>query len=77
MSPLPIAIFWRSETSGGVPCIEEGMEVKEGETLCVLEAAKFFNSLPAPVSGVVTRFCFKDQELVKNTQAVCYIRPNP
>ena len=35
--------------------VEEGQEVKEGDTLCIIEAMKVMNEIKAPCSGKVVR----------------------
>ena len=51
------------------PFIEIGAQVKEGETLCIIEAMKILNEIEADKSGTVTRV------MAENGQAVEYGQP--
>ena len=64
-SPM-VGTFYRSASPGAKPFIEVGAQVKEGETLCIIEAMKILNEIEADKSGTVTRV------LAENGQAVEY-----
>ena len=51
------------------PEIEVGSKVKEGDTVCIVEAMKILNEIEADKSGTVTRI------LGENGQAVEYGQP--
>ena len=38
--------------------VKEGDEVKEGDTLCIIESMKMENSILAPVEGTITKLEF-------------------
>ena len=61
----------RSEVSGSVWKLETlvGQTVKEGDTLCVIEAMKLMNEIEADISGVIKAV------QVENGQAVEYGQP--
>mgnify|MGYP003618303340 FL=1 len=67
-SPM-VGTFYRSSSSGAKPFIEIGAQVKEGETLCIIEAMKILNEIEADKSGTVTRV------MAENGQAVEYGQP--
>ena len=46
-----------------------GSQVKEGETICIIEAMKILNEIEADKTGTVTKI------LVENGQAVEYGQP--
>jgi acetyl-CoA carboxylase biotin carboxyl carrier protein len=54
---------------GANPFIEEGVEVKQGQTLLIIEAMKTMNQIPAPRGGKVVRI------LVTSGQPVEYGEP--
>ena len=54
---------------GAKPFVEVGSQVKEGETVCIIEAMKILNEIEADKSGTVTRI------LGENGQAVEYGQP--
>lgn len=67
-SPM-VGTFYRSSIPGAKPFVEVGSQVKEGETLCIIEAMKILNEIEADKSGTVTRI------LGENGQAVEYGQP--
>ena len=67
-SPM-VGTFYRSSSPGSAPFIEVGAQVKEGDTLCIIEAMKILNEIEADKAGTVTKV------LVENGQAVEYGQP--
>ena len=67
-SPM-VGTFYRASSPGAKSFVEVGSQVKEGETLCIIEAMKILNEIEADKSGTVTRI------LVDNGQAVEYGQP--
>ena len=61
-----VGTFYRSSSPGAAPFIQIGSGVKEGDTLCIIEAMKILNEIEADKSGTVTRI------LCENGQAVEY-----
>lgn len=64
-----VGTFYRSSAPGSPPFIEVGSSVKEGDTLCIIEAMKLLNEIDADISGVVK------QILVENGQPVEFGQP--
>ena len=52
-SPM-VGTVYRSPAPGVPPFVDIGAEVKEGQTLLVIEAMKTMNQIPAPRAGRVT-----------------------
>jgi acetyl-CoA carboxylase biotin carboxyl carrier protein len=67
-SPM-VGTFYRSSAPGSPPFVEVGSVVKEGDTLCIIEAMKLLNEIDADASGTVR------QILVENGQAVEFGQP--
>jgi len=67
-SPM-VGTFYRSASPGAKPFVEIGSVVKEGETICIIEAMKILNEIEADKSGTVTKI------LSENGQAVEYGQP--
>jgi acetyl-CoA carboxylase biotin carboxyl carrier protein len=67
-SPM-VGTFYRSSAPGTAPYVEIGSTVKEGDTLCIIEAMKLLNEIEADTSGVVK------QILVENGQPVEFGQP--
>jgi acetyl-CoA carboxylase biotin carboxyl carrier protein len=67
-SPM-VGTFYRSSSPGAKAFAEVGQTIKEGETICIVEAMKILNEIEADKSGTIT------QILVENGQAVEYGQP--
>jgi len=67
-SPM-VGTFYRSSSPGAPAFVEIGSQVKEGDTVCIIEAMKILNEIEADKTGTVT------QILVENGQAVEYGQP--
>ncbi|MGQ0712026.1 MAG: acetyl-CoA carboxylase biotin carboxyl carrier protein [Rhodoferax sp.] len=67
-SPM-VGTFYRSSAPGAKPFVEVGSSVKEGETVCIIEAMKILNEIEADKSGTIT------QILCENGQAVEFGQP--
>jgi len=67
-SPM-VGTFYRSSAPGGPAFVEVGQTVKEGDTLCIVEAMKLLNEIESDKSGVITAV------LVENGQPVEYGEP--
>jgi acetyl-CoA carboxylase biotin carboxyl carrier protein len=67
-SPM-VGTFYRSSSPGAKPFVEVGAQIKEGDTICIIEAMKILNEIEADKSGTVTKvYC-------ENGQAVEYGQP--
>lgn len=67
-SPM-VGTFYRSSAPGTPSYVEIGSVVKEGDTLCIIEAMKLLNEIDTDAAGTVT------QILVENGQPVEYGQP--
>ena len=67
-SPM-VGTFYRSASPGAKAFVEIGSQVKQGDTICIIEAMKILNEIEADKSGTVT------QILGENGQAVEYGQP--
>ena len=67
-SPM-VGTFYRSASPGAKPFVEVGDLVKEGDTICIIEAMKILNEIEADKSGTVSKI------LCENGQAVEYGQP--
>ena len=63
-SPM-VGTFYRSSSPGAKPFVEVGSQVKEGETLCIIEAMKVLNEVTAEADGEVLEICVADGDLVE------------
>jgi len=67
-SPM-VGTFYRSPSPDAKAFVELGQTVKEGQTICIIEAMKLMNEIEADASGVVKAI------LVENGQPVEYGQP--
>ena len=67
-SPM-VGTFYRSSAPGSAPFVDIGSSVKEGDTLCIIEAMKLLNEIDADASGTIK------QILVENGQPVEFGQP--
>jgi acetyl-CoA carboxylase biotin carboxyl carrier protein len=67
-SPM-VGTFYRSPSPGAESFVQVGQAVKEGETLCIIEAMKLLNEIESDASGVVKEI------LVENGEAVEFGQP--
>lgn len=67
-SPM-VGTFYRASAPGAKSFVEVGSQVKEGETICIIEAMKILNEIEADKGGTIT------QILCENGQAVEYGQP--
>jgi acetyl-CoA carboxylase biotin carboxyl carrier protein len=64
-----VGTFYRSASPDAKPFIEVGQAIKEGQTICIIEAMKLMNEIEADASGTVKAI------LVENGQPVEYGQP--
>ncbi|HZS67567.1 MAG TPA: acetyl-CoA carboxylase biotin carboxyl carrier protein [Burkholderiales bacterium] len=64
-----VGTFYRSPSPDAKPFVEVGQAVKEGDTICIIEAMKLMNEIEADASGAVKAI------LVENGQPVEYGQP--
>ena len=64
-----VGTFYRAPSPTATPFVELGHTVKEGQTVCIIEAMKLMNEIEADGSGVIKAI------LVENGQPVEYGQP--
>jgi acetyl-CoA carboxylase biotin carboxyl carrier protein len=64
-----VGTFYRSPSPDAKPFVEVGQTIKEGDTICIIEAMKLMNEIEADASGIVKAI------LVENGQPVEYGQP--
>jgi acetyl-CoA carboxylase biotin carboxyl carrier protein len=64
-----VGTFYRSPSPDAKVFVEVGQAVKEGDTICIIEAMKLMNEIEADASGTVKAI------LVENGQPVEYGQP--
>jgi acetyl-CoA carboxylase biotin carboxyl carrier protein len=64
-----VGTFYRSPSPDAKAFVEVGQGIKEGDTICIIEAMKLMNEIEADASGIVKAI------LVENGQPVEYGQP--
>jgi acetyl-CoA carboxylase biotin carboxyl carrier protein len=67
-SPM-VGTFYRAPSPTAKSFVEEGQQVKAGDTLCIIEAMKILNQIESDKSGIIHKI------LVENGQPVEYNQP--
>ncbi|MBU3724396.1 MAG: acetyl-CoA carboxylase biotin carboxyl carrier protein [Burkholderiaceae bacterium] len=63
-SPM-VGTFYRASAPGADPFVSVGTSVSEGQTMCVIEAMKLMNEIPADCAGVVKQILVENGEPVE------------
>jgi acetyl-CoA carboxylase biotin carboxyl carrier protein len=71
-SPM-VGTAFRAPEPGGRPYVEVGDQVRQGDTLLIVEAMKTMNQIPAPRSGKVTKILVEDGQPVEFGEALLII----
>jgi len=72
-SPMVGTYYGRAEP-GAEPYVKEGSRVTVGDTLCLVEAMKMFNTIEAEHDGVVVAVLIEDGQPVEYDQPLFVIR---
>jgi len=71
-SPM-VGTFYRSSSPGAKPFVEVGDTIKEGDTICIIEAMKILNEIEADKSGTITKIQCENGQAVEYGQALFII----
>ncbi|MBL8429519.1 MAG: acetyl-CoA carboxylase biotin carboxyl carrier protein [Dechloromonas sp.] len=63
-SPM-VGTFYRSPSPGADAFVQIGQSVKQGETICIIEAMKLLNEIEADASGVIKAILVENGEPVE------------
>lgn len=73
-SPM-IGTFYRQPKPGAPAFVQEGDMVREGQTLCVIEAMKLFNEIESDVQGKIIKILVADGSAVQYDQPLFWVEP--
>lgn len=62
-SPM-VGTFYAAPAENAEPFVRPGDRVKRGDTLCIIEAMKLMNEIPAERDGVVEAVCAENGQIV-------------
>ncbi len=71
-----IGTFYRSSSPENPPFVNVGDEIKEGDTICIIEAMKLFNEIESEVSGTVIKVLVDDATPIEFDQPLLLIDPS-
>ena len=63
-----VGVFYSAPGPDARPFVEVGDQVKKGDTLCIIEAMKLMNEIPAEVDGTVAEICVSNGQVVEFNQ---------
>lgn len=75
-SPM-VGVFYAAPEEDAPPFVQVGDRVKKGQTLCILEAMKLMNELPAEADGVIVEICATNGQVVDYGCPLFRIRKEP
>ena len=59
-----VGVFYAAPAENAEPFVKVGDKVTKGQTLCIVEAMKLMNELPAEQEGIITEICVENGQVV-------------
>lgn len=72
-SPM-VGTFYASPSPDAAAFIKVGDKIKKGDTICIIEAMKLMNEVPADFEGEVAEICIKNGEAVSFGQVIAKLK---
>ncbi len=73
-SPI-VGTFYRSPSPDAAPYVEIGSKVKQGGTLCIVEAMKLMNEIESDVTGTIVKINVENGKPVEYGQVLFLVEP--
>ncbi len=70
-----VGTFYRASSPDAPPFVNEGDTIKEGQTLCVIEAMKLMNEIDAKLGGRIVKVLVDNAQPVQFGQALFLLEP--
>jgi acetyl-CoA carboxylase biotin carboxyl carrier protein len=70
-----VGTYYAAPTPSDPPFVKVGFSVQPDTIVCVIEAMKVFNQIPAEVSGTITEILVKNGDPVEYGQALFRVKP--
>lgn len=70
MRSTMVGTFYRAAGPNSAPFVEVGQSVKEGDTLCIVEAMKMMNQIPSDRSGTIKKILVENGSTVEFDQPI-------
>ena len=71
-----IGTFYRSASPEAEPFVNVGDSIKEGDTICIIEAMKLFNEIESEVSGKIIKVLVDDTTPIEFDQPLFLVDPS-
>ena len=71
-----VGTFYLAPGPDDAPFVKVGDTINEKTTVCIIEAMKVFNKVPAKISGTIVEILAKDGEPVGYNDPLFRVRPN-
>lgn len=73
-SPM-VGVFYTAPAENAAPYVAVGDRVSRGQILCIVEAMKLMNEIPAEAMCVVREVCVENAQPVEFGQPLFYVEP--
>lgn len=73
-SPM-VGTFYRAASPTAAPFVDIGDRIAIGQTVCIIEAMKLMNDMPAEVSGKIVKVCVDNGTTVEYGQTLFLVDP--
>ncbi len=70
-----VGTFYRASSPDAPPFVNEGDTIKEGQTLCVIEAMKLMNEIDAKLGGRIVKVLVDNAQPVQFGQGLFLLEP--
>lgn len=71
-----VGTFYRAPAPDEAPFVEVGDRVRNGQTVCIIEAMKLMNELEAEVSGEIIEILVSNGEPIEYGQVLMRVNPS-
>lgn len=71
-SPM-VGTFYAAPSPDAAPFVKVGDTIKEGDTVCIVEAMKLMNQIDAEISGKIVEICVENGQPVEFGQVLMYV----
>ena len=75
LSPM-VGTFYRASSPEVDPFVREGVRIDNGQTVCIIEAMKIMNEIPADIGGEIVEILADNAQPVEYNQPLFKIRPS-
>lgn len=73
-SPM-VGTFYRAASPTAAPFVDVGDRISIGQTVCIIEAMKLMNDMPAEVAGKIVKVCVDNGTTVEYGQTLFLVDP--